>query len=249
MSVFIVFRLYGPLAAWGDIAVGEARPTTMHPSKSAVLGLLAAALGIRRHEDERHRALRDGYAFAVRVDAVGVPLRDFHTSQEPRRVTRLAHLRTRRDELSDRDNRYTNLSARDYRCDTLSTVCLCQRGQGEYQGLRPQAVVAALARPRLPLYLGRKSCPLALPLAARVIEVETMEEALVAFDEGEQGTGSGDLLDRLGVLRLPAAADHYWEEGVPTRLSALHSVPRYDQPISRTRRQFASRTEHYRREN
>ncbi len=61
MRDFLVFRLYGPLASWGDIAVGEQRPTTPHPSKSAVLGLIAAALGVRRDEEERQQALAEGY--------------------------------------------------------------------------------------------------------------------------------------------------------------------------------------------
>ena len=69
MTDYLLFRLYGAMAAWGDIAVGEQRPSTPHPSKSALLGLLAAALGIRRHEDERHQALADGYGFAVRMAA------------------------------------------------------------------------------------------------------------------------------------------------------------------------------------
>ena len=102
MREFLVFRLYGPLAAWGDIAVGEQRPTTPHPSKSAILGLVAAALGIRRDEEERQQALAEGYGYAVRVDASGVLLRDYHTTQIPDSTSRLKHLLTRRDETRDR---------------------------------------------------------------------------------------------------------------------------------------------------
>ena len=104
MRRFLVFRLYGTMAAWGDIAVGEQRPSTPHPSKSAILGLLAAALGIRRHEDDKHQSLADGYGYAVRVDAAGVLLRDYHTTQVPESTSRLRHLRTRRDETRDRSN-------------------------------------------------------------------------------------------------------------------------------------------------
>jgi CRISPR system Cascade subunit CasD len=38
MRDYLLFRLYGPLAAWGDIAVGEYRPSFAHPSKSAIIG-------------------------------------------------------------------------------------------------------------------------------------------------------------------------------------------------------------------
>ena len=36
MRAYLVFQLYGPLASWGDIAVGETRPSTPIPSKSAI---------------------------------------------------------------------------------------------------------------------------------------------------------------------------------------------------------------------
>ena len=61
MQEFLIFRLYGSMASWGDIAVGEFRPTFDHPSKSAVIGLIAAAMGIRRDEEERQRELAAGY--------------------------------------------------------------------------------------------------------------------------------------------------------------------------------------------
>ena len=50
---YLVFRLYGPMCSWGDIAVGEVRPSTVHPAKSAILGLIAAALGIKRPDTAR----------------------------------------------------------------------------------------------------------------------------------------------------------------------------------------------------
>lgn len=241
MPEFLVFRLYGPLAAWGDIAVGEQRPTTPHPSKSAVLGLVAAALGIRRHEDARHQALADGYAYAVRVDAAGVLLRDYHTTQIPESTSRLKHLHSRRDETRDRQNLYTVLSARDYRCDGLYSVCLQPRGEA-VEG--PGILAEALRRPRLPLYLGRKSCPLALPLLPKCIPAETFEAALVAYDTGQsepQKAFSEALAKRLN-LRTP---DFYWDENMPTALSPLHTTPRQDVPLSRRRWQFGKRNEYY----
>ncbi|HNQ33369.1 MAG TPA: type I-E CRISPR-associated protein Cas5/CasD, partial [Methanoculleus sp.] len=76
MREFLIFRLYGMMASWGDIAVGELRPTFDHPSRSAIVGLLAAALGIRRDEEERLSILSNTCRIAIRVDAPGVLLRD-----------------------------------------------------------------------------------------------------------------------------------------------------------------------------
>src|SRR5215470_15857056 len=109
---YLVFRLYGPMGSWGDIAVGEVRPSTVHPSKSAILGLIAAALGIKRPNTTRddtersalevaHGALAQGYGFAVCVDAPGVPLVDYHTAQVPSSGTgrNRRQFATRHDEL------------------------------------------------------------------------------------------------------------------------------------------------------
>jgi len=245
MVDFLLFRLYGPLAAWGDIAVGEQRPSTPHPSKSAVLGLVAAALGIRRGEDDEHRALAEGYGFAVRVDAPGMPQRDYHTTQVPNSVARLKHLYTRRDETLDRDNLYTVLSTRDYRCDALYTPCLWPReGRAPYS---VQELAEALKRPRLPLYLGRKSCPLALPLTPAHVAAETLDAALRAFD-AQVPEDQRLFMEEHHLKQLLSGRDCYWEDDAvvaPDAVQYLHSTPRQDQPLGRSRWQFAKRNEHF----
>ncbi len=53
MARFLLFQLAGPLASWGEIAIGEDRHSAPYPGRSAVLGILASALGIRRAEEVR----------------------------------------------------------------------------------------------------------------------------------------------------------------------------------------------------
>ena len=100
MRQFLLFQLYGPLSAWGDVAVGEERPSATHPGRSAILGLLAAAKGIRRHEEEKHLAMENGYGLAVLMESPGIFLRDYHTTQVPPQVALKKHPAvTRRDEM------------------------------------------------------------------------------------------------------------------------------------------------------
>ena len=73
MTEFLLLTLYAPLASWGDIAVGEVRGSWDRPSRSAVLGLVAAALGVDRADQAAHDALDVGYGVAVRQDAAGAP--------------------------------------------------------------------------------------------------------------------------------------------------------------------------------
>ncbi|MDN5725325.1 MAG: type I-E CRISPR-associated protein Cas5/CasD, partial [Propionibacteriales bacterium] len=75
MSV-LVLRLAGPLQSWGDDSRYERRETRREPSKSGVLGLLAAAQGRRRTDPvEDLMNLR----FGVRVDQPGTVLTDYQT--------------------------------------------------------------------------------------------------------------------------------------------------------------------------
>lgn len=77
MSVLLL-RLAGPLQSWGDSSRFTSRQTRDEPTKSGVLGLLAAAGGRRRTDSlEDLAALR----FGVRTDQEGRLLKDFHTAQ------------------------------------------------------------------------------------------------------------------------------------------------------------------------
>jgi CRISPR system Cascade subunit CasD len=238
MSDYLLFRLYGPLAAWGDIAVGEFRPSFSHPSKSAVLGLMAAALGIRRDEEAVHQAMASCYGFAVRVEAAGTPIRDYHTVQVPptgygRNKKTFA---TRKDELAiAREDLGTILSSRDYRCDSVYSVCLWTVGESSPYSLAH--LEAALAKPTFTLYLGRKSCPLALPLQPQVVQASNLREAF--------HTASFEDTIFLNSLPRSETVNVYWEGAEANGYIAVHTIERRDSPLSRRRWQFAVRSEHY----
>lgn len=238
MSEYLLFRLYGPMASWGDIAVGEFRPSFSHPSKSAVLGLIAAALGIRRDEEAKHQGLSSNYGFGVRVESQGVPIRDYHTIQVPpsgsgRNKRTYA---TRKDELSvPKDDLATILSSRDYYCDALYTVALWDVTSKSERPLSEIAV--ALTNPAFTLYLGRKSCPMALPLEPQMVEAANLHEAfnIARFSDATLLEG----------LKLSESVDVYWEGGEDSGYTAVHSIQRRDLPVSRRRWQFTTRTEQY----
>ena len=77
----ILLKFAGPLQSWGTSSHFETRHTDFYPSKSAIIGLIAASLGYRREEDEKIQKLNE-LDFAVRVDQQGNLLRDFHIAQK-----------------------------------------------------------------------------------------------------------------------------------------------------------------------
>lgn len=134
----LVLTLAGPLQAWGSSSRFTTRGTDDAPTKSGVIGLLAAARGLRRTDP-----LEDllGLRFGVRLDQPGEPLRDFQTARS----------------LDGRTS--MPLSYRFYRADARYLVGL----EGERSLL--DALAEELTRPVFPLYLGRRSCPPSEPLA------------------------------------------------------------------------------------
>src|SRR5690554_2924828 len=95
---YLLFRLYGPLASWRDTGVGESRHSFNSQTKAAVMGLVGAALGVRRDQEDIHLALNQNYTMATAVLNPGQLLRDYHTVQAPDSVGKFRYC-TRRDEL------------------------------------------------------------------------------------------------------------------------------------------------------
>ncbi len=242
---FLVFQLQAPFAAWGDTAVGEYRGSQNWPGESALIGLLAAALGIRRDEEAAHAALRQGYRYAIGVVAPGTLLRDYHTAQVPGRadLKKRPH-QTRRDELAiPKHLLNTVLSTRDYRQNGAWRIAI-QEAQNPPHSL--QALADALAKPHFVLYLGRKSCPLAAPLDPQIIAAGNIKDAFEAYwlqqceHLDSQRNRHGHLpLESPEPLRQMAWPDRM-ESGVEPDLTTV----RKDRLIRRGGWQFADRIEH-----
>ncbi|MCP9956625.1 type I-E CRISPR-associated protein Cas5/CasD [Streptomyces sudanensis] len=133
----LLLRLAGPLQAWGSAARFVRRTSENAPTKSGVLGLLAAAQGRPRDADLSDLA---ALRFGVRIDQPGTRIRDFHTAHH-----------------AD-SGRAMPLSERYYLADAVFVAGV----EGE-EDLILQ-LHAAVGAPRFLPYLGRRSCPPARPL-------------------------------------------------------------------------------------
>ncbi len=240
MRRFLVFCLYGPRCSWGEVAVGEERASLGHPGRSAVLGLVAGALGLRRDQEDDLLALDASLGLAVRVFSPGRPLTDFHTVEMPKARRGVSHP-TRRAELIAAHAQDDNpmLSFREYRQDALYLACLW-----ETQAQPPwplEAIGQALEYPVFAPYLGRKSCPPGLPLAPKLVEAEGVRQALAQ----ERGRTREDELARL-ISRPPGHL--VWEESAGEWDADLRDLKhdrfsRRDRLLSRRRWQYLPRGE------
>ena len=181
---YLVLRLYGPLAAWGDIACGDVRPTLIHPTKSAILGLLGAALGVRRSDEAIISKMRDSYGFAVSVEGRCIQIRDFHTVQSAKVNADMfkeygsGYLTSRHRELSvPVTDMETSLTFRDYLCDVIYTVAVWIKDDKDVPYML-QEISDALKEPKFVPYMGRKSCVLSRPMEPNILSASDPGEAI-----------------------------------------------------------------------
>jgi len=238
MTEFLLFTIYAPLMSWGDIAVGELRGSWDRPSRSAILGLLAAGLGLDRSDQAGHDALEVGYGLAVRVDCPGTAMTDYHTTQTMRQsVIKKDKLEGKpRMALLAAGDPETILSRRTYRQDALASIALWVRAEAPLYTL--ERLADALRRPVFVLYAGRKANPLGLPLAPRIVAAATLAGAFA-----ELSTFPSILEWPRGAPQPTASAEIAYDpcDGFESGLRPLRREVRRDGAPQRTRWQFTER--------
>ncbi|MCI1942738.1 MAG: type I-E CRISPR-associated protein Cas5/CasD [Lactobacillus sp.] len=95
----LTIRLTAPLQSYGNEATFNRRTTDDYPSKSAIIGMIAAALGYRR-DDSRINSLNK-LLMAVRIDQPGKVLTDFHMVEYAQNSKKTKRKLTYRDYLQD----------------------------------------------------------------------------------------------------------------------------------------------------
>lgn len=204
MPDHLIFQLTTALGSMGELAGHERRGSLTLPGRSALIGLMAAAMGIRRDGD--FSAL-DALSIAVALFQPGEVLRDFHTVETvPSAAARRPQ--SRPDALRQAQGRSNvTITLRDYRCGPLYGVAV-------WGGDLP-ALADALRRPVFVPYLGRKSCPLAAPLDPRIVAADGPEQALsmLRLPSWHQGATARIMArdaaedDRAAVTRHDIASD------------------------------------------
>lgn len=179
MQNFLILRLEGPMQAWGTHTFEDFRPSSLYPTRSGLLGLLGACLGLERTDSAGQASLAASVEFTVRVDAQlvrvgtekpvakpGIKLPDFHTVMDARKV-------------DGSSNKFPVVSRREYLFDAAFTVAI---GSRPGASISLDQIVEGLRAPCYTPALGRRSCPPTRPLLDRGVEAA---DALAALAEVE----------------------------------------------------------------
>jgi len=214
MGDYLILKLHGPMQAWGEHTFEGLRPSANFPTRSGILGLLGACLGIGRNEHDRLEALADSISMAVRVDERKVNRRDGTTrSVRMVKMTDYHTVKDAREEYTGLKSHETIQTWREYLYDAEFTVALWVRDNAP---VSLDKLEAAVKKPYFTPYLGRRSCPLGRPpFHSRVL--------------------GSDLINALDSV-APHGGTVYSEAPIGDRLKRVRDVPLICQP-----RQFAGR--------
>lgn len=193
----LLLRLAAPLQAWGADSKFETRRTGREPTKSGVLGLLAAALGIRRDEPEKLQRL-NALRFGVRVDQEGQLLVDFHTAWKE-------------------GDKNPYITYRHYLSDAIFLV-----GLESDDGALLQSLQAALQNPVFPPFLGRRACPPTPPfcLGVRNCDLLTALQSEASLVPAWRKRGNAPL--RMVLDADPQEKGAAFQRDLPLSFSPLH---------------------------
>lgn len=149
----MLLRLAGPLQSWGERSPfpGE-RDTAPFPTRSAMIGMFAAAEGRSRDRDLHPY---EQLEFIVRVDRRGLPMVDFHTvgGGEPDEFTAATSGGKHKGEAV--------ITKRTYLADAVFVVAVAGPDHDV------DRIARALHQPHWNPYLGRRSCPPDEPFVLR----------------------------------------------------------------------------------
>ncbi|MEU3574585.1 type I-E CRISPR-associated protein Cas5/CasD [Kitasatospora sp. NPDC036755] len=224
----LVLRLAGPLQSWGDRSAFNRRDSRPQPTKSGVVGLLAAAAGRPREAD-----LTDlvGLRLGVRIDQPGTLLRDYHTVSDYRgRPLPQAGVNAKGVQKPTSPAKDTHVTHRYYLQDAVFVAAV----QGS--AALVEVLAEAIRRPAFPLALGRRSCVPTQPIALGAVRDGTLEDILA--DEPWQAGKAAKAAYRRRAERGPAPfSPHRIDLAAtfddPSGDDTLQDVPRSFDPRNR----------------
>jgi len=161
MNTYLVLKLHGVMQAWGGHTYEDLRHSELIPTRSGLLGLIGACLGIDRNDAERQQQLADSLRLAVRMEKMPQRMTDFHTVLDARKV-------------DGKPNKFPVVSRREYLYDARYTVLLEIQSGAVFDA---DAIEQALKRPVYTPFLGRRACPITRPLFEERIEAVDFESA------------------------------------------------------------------------
>jgi len=224
----LVLHLDGPMQSWGHTAQWDHRDTLDHPTRSALIGMIAAAVGKRWGDSLDDLA---SLRFTTRVDRPGRMIVDYHTAG--------GGYETGVARVAGGNRNHAVLSNRHYMSDAAYTVAVT--GPDE----TVQRAYDALLAPVFGPFLGRRACPPCGPWLIGVYDGDPLRTlplhrepprqggtVAVEFVSDHEASGPADRVETTltdprgyGLHRsYGACTTHRWSEFLPADLCGGYGV-------------------------
>lgn len=248
MTHWLMVTLKAPMASFGEAPGNAERGTADRPTRSALLGLAGAALGIHRTDAEGQSALRRSFRIATLTRKAGSLLTDFHTYQSL--PSSKGRPQTRAEALAQREDLATSITRREYRCDVWFEAAYTCQPDAPFS---LEALATAFRKPHFMLWLGRKSCPLSEPLNPTILEMPDVRQAFWHRLKTIQSQNTQlQTIQREGVGQKPSNPAEAWKGLIAVEERAdfgsetlrIRSHHRLDEPGDRRAWHFTARREY-----
>lgn len=187
----LTIRLTSPLQSFGNEATFARRTTGKYPSKSAIIGMLSAAMGYRR-DDLRITELNK-LKFAVRIDQAGRMMSDYQTVEWKPGTRKVTY--------------------RDYLQDAVFVVAV-----GSEDDQLINTLQTALQHPKFQLFIGRRANVPAGPLRLRLFDCQNPVQVLANLNWQAAKWFRKKARTETVILELIADADLLPESGMSSEL-------------------------------
>lgn len=181
MSVKTLILKTEGMSAYGLQTFDVHRKVNHFPTRSAIIGMLGAVMGITRAAHHELCALSEKLTIAVQVNNSGEKMMDYHTVQ---------NFRSPQGKIQ----KGTKPTYREYWCDSAHSFAITAN-----EGVILQ-LLEKVKSPEFNVFQGRKSCPLTRPLYETLIEADNPANALKKL--GERGQIFSDVAGENQVAML-----------------------------------------------
>ena len=172
------------LSAYGLQTFDIHRRVNHFPTRSAILGLLGAAMGITRTRHKDLYQLSKNIQVAVQVNQCGEKMEDFHTVQR---------FRSPQGKIQKNS---TKLTYREYWCDSEYTFAITAA-----ESLITN-IVARVKSPEFTVFQGRKCCPLNRPLFESVVSEDNPANAIKKLGTAGQIFSDVSAHNQVAILQV-----------------------------------------------
>ena len=235
MKDFLILKLQGAMQAWGGHTYDDFRPSYVFPTRSGVIGLLGACLGIDRNEISEQKDLNNSFELTIKVEKREIKKHTYSgIKNELLSIKKITDYHTVLDgrTASGKKRKDAILSHREYLCDAEFTLILDFKENAVY---KVNDIKKAVDDPVFTPFLGRRSCPLHRPLFEKVIKAEKLKQVLNQLSKTEikESNIVSEKQDKISASEL-----------IYTENKEIGDIPMQvrDVPIRSHIRQFANRT-------